>query len=189
MTITRREFISQATLSAAAVLATGSLVGCAAGSVENENAPASTHGNENTDDIAAPQNESVPVPAGETTSDTASSVTQVLATINGTQFVIDLANNETAAAFAAMLPLQTDMVELNGNEKYVYLDESLPTDSSNPGTIQAGDVMLYGNNCLVVFYEAHPTTYSYTRIGKIADTAGLAQTLGPGSVNAEFRVS
>lgn len=106
--------------------------------------------------------------------------------LNGTRFDLELADNDTAAAFAQMLPLQVEMSELNGNEKYLYLDESLPAHPTNPGTIEAGDVMLYGDNCLVVFYESHPTSYTYTRIGTIADTAGLAAAIGSGSISASF---
>ena len=53
--------------------------------------------------------------------------------VNGTSFAATLEDNEAGRAFAAMLPLTLDMSELNGNEKYHYLDESLPTDSYRPG--------------------------------------------------------
>jgi hypothetical protein len=46
--------------------------------------------------------------------------------------------------------------------------------------------MLYGSNTLVVFYENFDSTYSYTRIGRIADSADLARTLGPGSSRISF---
>ena len=59
------------------------------------------------------------------------------------------------------------------NEKYVYLDNSLPTNSSNPKRINAGDVMLYGNNCLVIFYKSFDTSYSYTKIGHINNLENL----------------
>lgn len=106
--------------------------------------------------------------------------------INGTRFTIDLADNDTAVAFADMLPLKVDMSELNGNEKYAYLDTALPANATNPENIEEGDVMLYGNDCLVVFYKSHPTTYTYTRIGKIEDASKLAETVGSGSIEAEF---
>ena len=65
------------------------------------------------------------------------------------------------------------MNELNGNEKYVYLNNSLPTNSYNPKRINSGDIMLYGNNCLVIFYESFDTSYSYTRIGHIDNLPDL----------------
>ncbi len=89
------------------------------------------------------------------------------AIINGKEYEIILENNETVKAFINMLPKELVMKELNGNEKYVRLDSSLPIDSYYPGHINSGDVMLYENNCLVIFYESFDTTYSYTKIGHI----------------------
>lgn len=107
-------------------------------------------------------------------------------TVGGQVFTAALRDNETAKAFAEKLPLEVTMVELNGNEKYIYLDESLPTAASNPGRIQRGDIMLYGSSCLVVFYEDFSTSYSYTPIGNIADADGLAAALGKGNVTVAF---
>lgn len=104
----------------------------------------------------------------------------------GATFTATLADNETARAFARMLPLTLDMSELNGNEKYYYLDSSLPTDSSNPGTINTGDIMLYGSDCLVLFYKTFNTSYSYTRIGKVDNPQQLEAALGRGDVTVTF---
>ena len=101
-------------------------------------------------------------------------------------FTATLAASETGEAFAALLPLTVTMNELNGNEKYHYLSSSLPTAAYQPGTIHAGDLMLYGNNCVVLFYETFNTSYSYTRIGAIDDPSGLAQALGAGNVSVRF---
>ena len=72
-----------------------------------------------------------------------------------------------------MLPKEFKMQELNGNEKYIYLDEILPTNPVNPKQINKGDVMLYGNNCLVIFYKTFTTNYSYTLIGHIDNLPDL----------------
>ena len=101
-------------------------------------------------------------------------------------FTAMLADSETGEAFAALLPLTITMNELNGNEKYHYLSSSLPTASYQPGTIHAGDLMLYGNNCVVLFYETFNSSYSYTRIGAIDNPSGLASAPGSGNVSVRF---
>lgn len=123
------------------------------------------------------------VPDPMETSDT------VQATLNGTQVTIELEDSETAAAFRALLPLSVELDDLNGNEKYVYLDEGLPAAASNPGTIEKGDVMLFGDSCLVVFYETFDTSYRYTRIGRVADPDALDDIAGDATVEARFEVA
>ena len=107
-------------------------------------------------------------------------------TVGERRFAITLTDNAAARAFAAQLPLTLDMSELNGNEKYSRLTTPLPADAANPGTIRAGDLMLWGDDTLVLFYETFETTYSYTRLGRIDDPAGLAAAVGPGSVTVTF---
>ena len=93
--------------------------------------------------------------------------------INDKEYKVDLEDNETVKNFLNILPKEFNMSELNGNEKYVYMDESLPTNPVNPKRINAGDIMLYGDNCLVIFYKSFDTSYSYTRIGHIDDLPNL----------------
>ena len=81
------------------------------------------------------------------------------------------------------------MQELNGNEKYYFFDSSLPTNASRPAGIHTGDLMLYGTNCLVLFYKDFATSYSYTPLGRLVDPAGLAAALGAGSVTVELSLS
>ncbi len=101
-------------------------------------------------------------------------------------FSMILADTEAAQDFAARLPLTLDMQELNGNEKYSNLDEALPTEASAPGQIETGDCMLYGDRCVVLFYEDFSTSYRYTPLGKIQDSTGLAQAVGSGAVTVTF---
>ena len=110
----------------------------------------------------------------------------ITVTVNGTSFAATLENNEAGRAFAALLPLTLNMSEMNGNEKYHYLDESLPTESYRPGTIQTGDLMLYGSSCVVLFYETFSSGYSYTRLGRIDNPKGLAAAVGRGNVTVSF---
>ena len=107
-------------------------------------------------------------------------------TINGNSFTATLEDNETTRELLNRLPIEVSMSELNGNEKYYYFDESLPTNSYRPGSINTGDIMLYGNDCLVIFYESFNTTYSYTRIGRIDNANNLDKVVGSGSVNVRI---
>ena len=97
----------------------------------------------------------------------------VKAIINEKEYIIDLEDNETAKSFINFLPQELKMNELNDNEKYIYLDISFPTNSYNPKRINAGDIMLYGDNCLVIFYKSFDTSYSYTKIGHINNLPNL----------------
>lgn len=107
-------------------------------------------------------------------------------TVGERRFAITLADTDAGRAFAAMLPLSIDMVDLHGNEKYADLPTSLPTRASRPGTIRNGDLMLYGSKTLVVFYLTFDSSYSYTRLGRVDDPASLAQALGRGGVRIVF---
>jgi hypothetical protein len=102
--------------------------------------------------------------------------------VGNKEFTATLFDNPGAAAFKGMLPLTMNMTELNGNEKYFDLPQNLPTNASNPGTIKSGDLMLWGSRTLVLFYEAYATSYTYTKLGKIIDPAGLAAAVGSKSV-------
>lgn len=103
--------------------------------------------------------------------------------INDIEYNINLEENETAKEFIKILPQEYTMNELNGNEKYTYLDKSLPTDSYNPNQINKGDIMLFGDNCLVIFYKTFNTNYSYTKIGHIDNLPDL----GKNSIKVIFR--
>ncbi len=106
--------------------------------------------------------------------------------IDNNIFDVKLENNSTAKAFYNMLPVTLKMNELNGNEKYCHLNTTLPTNASKTTTIHAGDIMLWGNNCVVVFYETFLSDYLYSKIGKVVDITNLKRCLGRESVLIEF---
>ncbi len=112
--------------------------------------------------------------------------TRLWMTVGERRFSISLADTEAARAFAAMLPLTLDMEELNGNEKKKELPSALPTNASRPGTIRSGDVLLWGSRTVVVFYLSFDSPYSYTRLGRVDEPAGLADALGRGDVRVVF---
>lgn len=114
--------------------------------------------------------------------------TSVTLTVNGQSFQAVFYNNKTANALLEKMPMTLNMKELNGNEKYHFFDTEFPTNEKSPGKISAGDIMLYGSDCLVTFYKSHSTSYSYTPVGKIEDASGFVKAVGNGNVTIKFTV-
>lgn len=110
-------------------------------------------------------------------------------TVNGQVFEAWLMDNETARAWRERLPMTLTMQPLNGNEVYDNLEQALPSDAQVPARIQAGDLMLYGSDCLVLFYETFDTSYRYTPIGRIPSPDGLTEALGDGQATLTFASS
>lgn len=108
--------------------------------------------------------------------------------INDKTYVATLENSETTKEFIKMLPLEINMSELNKNEKFYYLENTLPTNQIRLNKIEKGDIMLYGNNCLVLFYKSHNTSYSYTKIGRIDNANDLEKELGKEDITIKFKV-
>ena len=111
---------------------------------------------------------------------------EIRITIGDKMFSAALENTPAAAEFVKRLPLSLRMNELNGNEKYIGLPGKLSAAPECPGRIRSGDLMLYGRSTLVLFYESFPTSYSYTRIGKIKDVKGLKEAVGDREITVKF---
>ena len=107
-------------------------------------------------------------------------------TIGGKTFLADMENNKTARAFSRLLPATLRMEELNGNEKYCYIDQTLPVKAKKPGIIRAGDLMLYGDDCVVLFYKTFRSSYSYTKIGHIRNVSGLQNLERSGDIKVSL---
>ncbi|WP_339234121.1 cyclophilin-like fold protein [Paenibacillus sp. FSL R5-0517] len=109
--------------------------------------------------------------------------------VNNHTFQATIEDNQTAREFISLLPMTVTLKDHLSNEKFFDLSSGLTTNPSNPGRINTGDLMLYGSRTLVLFYDSFNTSYSYTRIGSIEDSAGLAQALGSGDVEVTFDIS
>jgi hypothetical protein len=103
-------------------------------------------------------------------------------------FRATLFDSPVTLALKKLLPMQVKMIELNGNEKYFHLSTELPTNASKPGKIRAGEIMLFGSNSLVIFYETFLSSYSYTKIGRVNDITGLKDAVGTGNVEVKFEI-
>lgn len=101
-------------------------------------------------------------------------------------FTGKLQDNATTKALIEKFPITLDMGDLNSNEKYYFMEERLPTNSERVGSIESGDIMLYGSDCLVLFYEDFSTSYSYTKLGELNDVTKLKTALGKGNVKVTW---
>jgi len=106
--------------------------------------------------------------------------------IDNKTFTVIVENNKTVKELYQKLPITLKMADLNDNEKYCYLDFILPTDAESIKNIKKGDIMLFGNNCIVIFYKSFKTSYSYTKIGYIENSNDIEKVLGKSTVKVLF---
>lgn len=114
---------------------------------------------------------------------------KIIVSIGSQNFTATLEDNESAKAFVNQLPLTIKMKDLNDNEKYYDLSSNIKKDNSfNPVKIKAGDIMLYSNNCIVLFYKTFSTSYSYVPIGHVNDVEKYVEALGKKDVTVTFKL-
>jgi hypothetical protein len=109
-------------------------------------------------------------------------------TVGSASFVVTTYDNATARGFLALLPMTITMNDVNRNEKFRPLQSNLPTSPEIPPKINVGDLMLYGTDGLVLFYETFTTSYSYSKIGYMKDASGLKAALGPDNPTVSFEL-
>ena len=91
-------------------------------------------------------------------------------TIDGKTLPVILVENEATRTLVAALqetPITYEADDYGGFEKVGALGRSLPT-SNQQITTEAGDVILYSGNQIVLFYGSN--TWNYTRLGRIQYT-------------------
>ena len=101
-------------------------------------------------------------------------------------FSATLEKNEAVSALVEMMresPVVIQMSDYSGFEKVGSLGTSLPTSNSQ-ATTQAGDIVLYNGNQIVIFYGSN--SWNYTRLGYIDDLTGWEEALGRGDVTVIF---
>ena len=104
--------------------------------------------------------------------------------INDTEVSVEWQNNDAVNALIELVstnPLTVQMSMYGGFEQVGSLGTSLPRNDKQT-TTEAGDIVLYSGNQIVVFYGSN--TWSYTRLGKITDKSAseLVSLLGNGNV-------
>ena len=113
-------------------------------------------------------------------------VTKMTVQVGDTVFTATLEDNQAVSELVAIMreaPVTIEMSDYSGFEKVGGLGTSLTTSNSQT-TTQAGDIVLYNGNQIVIFYGSN--SWSYTRLGKIDDLSGWEEALGSGDVTVTF---
>lgn len=110
-------------------------------------------------------------------------------TINGHAVTVEWEDNESVDALAELAtdPVTVQMSMYGGFEQVGSLGTSLPRNDVQT-TTEAGDIVLYSGNQIVVFYGSN--SWAYTRLGKITDQTKeeMAELLGNGDVTLGLSV-
>lgn len=112
----------------------------------------------------------------------------IIITIKNKKYEAVLYDNSTTKELIKKFPITITMSDLNGNEKYYNFSKSFPTSSENMANINKGDIMLFGDNCLVIFYKSFSTRYKYTKLGYIKNTEDLENSFGKGDISITFEI-
>ena len=112
----------------------------------------------------------------------------IIITIKNKKYEAILYDNSTTKELIKKFPITITMSDLNGNEKYYNFSKSFPTSSENVANINKGDIMLFGDNCLVIFYKSFSTHYKYTKLGYIKNMEDLENSFGKGDIRITFEI-
>ena len=111
-------------------------------------------------------------------------------TIGETLVDVEWEDNESVEALKELCqegPLTIRMSMYGGFEQVGSVGQSLPRDD-NQTTTQAGDIVLYSGDQIVVFYGSN--SWAYTRLGHITDKSAqeMAELLGNGDVTITIKM-
>lgn len=112
----------------------------------------------------------------------------IIITIKNKKYEAILYDNSTVRELIKNFPISITMSDLNGNEKYYNFSKSFSTSSENVANINKGDIMLFGDDCLVIFYKSFSTRYKYTKLGYIKNTEDLENSFGKGDISITFEI-
>lgn len=112
----------------------------------------------------------------------------IIITIKNKKYEAILYDNSTTKELIKKFPITITMSDLNGNEKYYNFSKSFSTSSENVANINKGDIMLFSDNCLVIFYKSFSTRYKYTKLGYIKNTEDLENSFGKGDISITFEI-
>ncbi len=104
--------------------------------------------------------------------------------IGNTPVTVDWEDNESVEALRALCQDESLTIQMSmygGFEQVGPIGQSIPREDVQT-TTQAGDIVLYSGNQIVVFYGSN--SWAYTGLGHISDKSAqeMAELLGSGDV-------
>ena len=111
---------------------------------------------------------------------------EIILKVKNKEYEAVLYDNSTARELIKNFPITITMSDLHENEKYYNFSKRFPTSSENVENVNKGDIMLFGDNCLVIFYKSFSTRYRYTKLGYIKNLEDLENSLGKGGIEVTF---
>ena len=136
-----------------------------------------------------PESESASIDSNHTAGTEDMTDMKMSVTIGEQSFTATLEDNVATRELVEMMkeaPISIDMDDYSGFEKVGPLGRSLTT-ANQQITTQAGDIVLYSGNQIVMFYGSN--SWSYTKIGTIDDLSGWKDALGSGNITAVFSLA
>ncbi len=137
---------------------------------------------------AAPQEQETAESVTEETAEEKQEETMIRMIINDTEVSVAFEDNEAVSMLkqkAAEKDIHVNMHMYGGFEQVGPLGFALPADDVQM-TTEAGDIVLYSSDQIVVFYGSN--TWAYTKLGRITDKTQpeLKQLLGSGDATVTF---
>lgn len=142
-------------------------------------------GEEQTMDIVDKEEISYEVPQTDEVED----IGDVIMEIGDTQVLVEWEDNESVEALKELVsknPLSIQMSMYGGFEQVGSIGQNLPRNDKYM-TTEAGDIVLYSGNQIVVFYGSN--SWDYTKLGTISGKSEdeLSQMLGKGDVTITLK--
>ncbi|MBQ2455745.1 MAG: hypothetical protein II499_06595 [Firmicutes bacterium] len=111
-------------------------------------------------------------------------------TIGDTPVAVKWHDNESVKALAELVkdgPLTVQMSMYGGFEQVGSIGQKLPRNDAQT-TTEAGDIVLYSGDQIVVFYGSN--SWAYTRLGRVTDktTEEMKELLGNGDVTITISI-
>ena len=140
------------------------------------------------DEQTAPEKAAVPTDTVSDETEENTIMKTLTMKIDGKKVTVDWKENESVAALTELVedkPLTVQTSMYGGFEQVGSIGTSLPRNDAQT-TTQAGDIVLYSGNQIVVFYGTN--SWAYTRLGHITDQTAvqMRDLLGNGNVTIEF---